>query len=121
VTSHGEPWVLLLIAVGYVGLKGYERVREWREPDPMERLHQQYVEGEIGEEEMERRLEVQMDPRNEEIRETVERINGVGPVVSREIAVSFSSLEDVRRADQDELEDVPGVGPERAEAVRERL
>jgi ERCC4-type nuclease len=110
-----------MVAVGYGLWAVKDRIQEWRAPGPVERLHNQYAAGEIDEQELERRLEIQMDDRNEEIREHVEQVGGVGPVTAREIALSFESVDALRRADRDDLEAVPNVGPKRAEQIAGRF
>ncbi|WP_324664183.1 helix-hairpin-helix domain-containing protein [Haloarcula sediminis] len=96
-------------------------MREWRAPDPVERLHELYKSDEIDEQELERRLSLEMDPRADQIREHVEQVAGVGPVTAREVALSFESVDDLRRAGVDELQSVPNVGPERAAEIADRF
>lgn len=90
--------------------------------DDLADAHRAYVEGEIDEAELEARVELALDPRADELRETVEQVNGIGPSTSAAIARRFESVEQVREASPDELaEQVNGVGPDRAEAICERL
>lgn len=114
-----------LVVVGYLLWMAYHVIRgelsDWRAPDPVDRLHERYTAGEIDETVLERRLDYLMDDRNERIREHVEQVGGVGPVTAREIALSFESVDDLRRADRDDLEAVPNVGPTRAEQIAERF
>ncbi|MFW6079501.1 MAG: NAD-dependent DNA ligase LigA, partial [Gemmatimonadota bacterium] len=46
-------------------------------------------------------------------------IPGVGAATARELADRFGALEPLRRADVDELRNVPGVGPAMAEGIRD--
>jgi len=48
-------------------------------------------------------------------------VSGIGPELSLAVARKFDSLEELRRADQGELEAVNGVGESRANAIRHRL
>lgn len=101
----------------------YVRDRVTREPDPdspaAARLA--YTRGEIDVDELERRLDVALDEDAQRIRETVERVPGIGPEIGTAIAERYDSVDDVRSASIDELEDVPGVGGAKATAIKERL
>ena len=123
--GHAGPEWALLAAIAYAGWLGIERgikrVREWRAPSDLDRLKQQYAMGEIDLETYERLLEALLDPRHEQIRDTVEEVAGIGRVTADEIALSFESVEELRRADRDQLEDVSNVGPERADAILSRF
>ena len=92
-----------------------------RDPDPVDEATRAYENGEIDLEEYEARLEFHLDNRNEKIRTVVEDVNGLGPQTSMEIAREFDSLDELRGADQEELESVHGVGEKTAEAVLERV
>ena len=107
--------VFAVVAAGYV------RDRVSSDPDPINELREQYERGEIDHAEYERRLEFHLDDRNEQIRRVVEDVNGVGEATSKAIAHEFSSLGELRSADQEELEAVNGVGEKTAEAVLERV
>jgi len=96
-----------------------ERVREWREPSVVEQIHEEYATGEIGELEMEQRLEDALDTEAQAIRDGLRPIEDVGPTRAAEIADEFASLEAVRRASEEQLRAVEHVGTETAEKVRE--
>lgn len=98
-------------------------VRDHLEDDlePEEREQRRYARGEISLDELDRRLEVLADPEARRIRESVERISGIGEATSWTIAERFSSLEALRRADREELQEISNVGEQRAQALKERL
>lgn len=80
-----------------------------------------YVDGDLDETGFEREVELILDPWAAEIRERVEDVGGVGPATSANIALRFANLDAVRDADVEALEDVNGVGEQKAEAIAERL
>jgi ERCC4-type nuclease len=127
---EGDPRVALILAVGYglwagssrfrfAGRRCVEQARDWFETDtdPIDEIHRQYRNGEFGEVELERRLELHMDTRNERIRNELLNVDGVGGAVAAEVAVSFDSLGSVAVADRDELTEVPDVGEKRADRI----
>ncbi|WP_435143691.1 helix-hairpin-helix domain-containing protein [Halobaculum sp. P14] len=75
----------------------------------------------ISEAEMERRKQVLLDDRNEQIFRAVTAVSGIGPKKALNIAATFESERAVRRASLEELEQVPGIGPKYAEAIKARL
>jgi len=91
------------------------------EPSDVDQAIQAYRDGYISETELEDRLELAMDPEAERIRVATEAINGIGPATSADLALAFDSLEELRRADHDELTDVHGIGPSTADAVNQNL
>jgi len=117
-----DLWLLGVVWAVILGLDLVERVagdssRNAR--DEPEAARDAYVRGEIDEIELERRLELALDPRAEEIRETVERVDGIGPATSASIAMHFESVDDLRDADREDLESIHGVGPATSRAVDE--
>lgn len=76
----------------------------------------------IDERELERRLGVVLDPAAEQLRETAESVSGIGPETSAAIAThpEFRTVDDLRNADQEALEDADGTGEVYAAAL-ERL
>jgi hypothetical protein len=80
-----------------------------------------YVRGDIDEIELERRLELALDPRAEKIRETVEAVDGIGPATSASIAMHFEDIDDLRDAGHEDLEAIHGVGPKTSRAVQETI
>lgn len=117
----------MIVAVGVIYAAA--RAKEWlddrggddQEASGVEAIRAAYVEGEIGVDEMERRLSFALDERAQEIRERVERVNGVGPETSAAIAERFDSWHELERADRDDLERVHGVGPTTAEEIDRTL
>jgi len=114
-----DPWGGVVALAGTVA--HIAAVNHDQDGSAVENANAAYVRGEIDEQELERRLELALDPRAERIRETVEQVNGVGPATSAAIASEFESLESVRAANPAELESVNGVGPDRAEAIRDQV
>jgi ERCC4-type nuclease len=108
---------LLLVAVWVA-----DKIRAWREPDEVEQLQQQRVDGEITQDEFERRLDVVLDEEAQRIQESVEPVPGIGPRTSSHIAEQYDTVDELRKASVDELQDdVAGVGEKRATAIKERL
>jgi DNA integrity scanning protein DisA with diadenylate cyclase activity len=91
------------------------------DPRTVEEIQLAYADGRLTEAEMERRLEVAVDPRTERIRNAVEPVSGIGPETALNIAAEFESERELREASREDLQEVPNVGPERAGAIRERL
>lgn len=78
-----------------------------------------FLQGEIGLEEFESRLDQLLDRERQEVRRRVERINGIGPDRSSRIASEFT-VGDLRVADVDELTSMHGIGESTAiEILRE--
>lgn len=112
--------IALLVLI--VGVFAYDYLQpEEPEPHSIEAIHTAYRDGEIDEAELERRLELAVDPRVEEIQAAVEPVNGVGPSTSLEIAREFESVQELAQASETELQEVSGVGEQRAQAIVERL
>lgn len=113
--------LLLVLAVVALTLASMVRQRLESDPDPIDEAKAAFAAGEIDAAEFDRRLEFHLDDRNDRIRAVVEDVNGVGDTTSKAIAREFDSLEDLRRADREDLERVYGVGEETADAVLERV
>jgi len=102
-------------------------VRRWLgevdldDPQTVEEIQLAYTEDRLSESEMERRLDLAVDPRTEQIRNAVEPVSGIGPETALNIAAEFESEHELREASRTDLQKVPNVGPERAEALRDRL
>jgi DNA repair protein RadC len=96
-----------------------ERARERVNPDPspVEQIHAEYVDGDIGEEELESRLSYALDERAQTIRDEVEHVEGIGTTRAAEISDHFESVEAVRRASKEELQQVEHVGEKTASDV----
>lgn len=94
-----------------------EESRHWSEDE----AKRAYVEGEVGEDEFERWVRRCIDDRAHEIRDRVEGVSHVGPHRAARLADRFETVEEIREADSDELEEVHGVGPSIADRIRERV
>jgi hypothetical protein len=79
--------------------------------------HEAYVDGVIDEAELESRLERALDPDVRAIRRRFEPVDDVGPETCRRLADSFGTVASIERADASELEEVDGIGPERAASI----
>jgi ERCC4-type nuclease len=114
--------VFLLIGVVSVLLVTSDVVRDrlgGPEAGTPDAIRQQYERGAIDERELERRLDVAMDPEADRIREVAERVNGIGADTSWAVAAEFDSLQDLREASREELAEIPNVGEQRAAALEE--
>lgn len=113
--------VLILLFAVVVSL--YRGIDDWRTPDEgtIEHAHALYTSGEIDHAELERRLDVIQDPEADRIRQAAERVSGIGEQTAWDLAAEFRSLEAVRDADQERLEQVPNIGEERAAAIQRHL
>ena len=87
---------------------------------PVEQAHRNYELGLIEEQELEHQLACPPDDRNEEIREVVPQLNRVGEEISKDIAREFESLDELRRADREDLTAIHGVAESTADAVLTR-
>lgn len=77
-----------------------------------------FVEGEIGVDELEKRLDRAFDPDVRRIVERYEQADGVGVATCERLADEYGTVESIERADVDELADqVDGIGPKRAESI----
>jgi len=91
------------------------------EPTPIDGVHQQYINGDIDERELERRLEVLVDDRAATIRDMADDVDGIGEELSRDLAREFDSVAELQGADAGNLQRVEGIGETRAERLREEL
>ncbi|WP_135304126.1 helix-hairpin-helix domain-containing protein [Haloarcula amylovorans] len=88
---------------------------------PVEEVHQQYLDNEIDEAELEARLAVLVDDRATTIRDMTDAVDGIGEELSRDLAREFDSVADLHAADADDLQQVDGIGEKRAETLVEEL
>ncbi|WP_277542933.1 helix-hairpin-helix domain-containing protein [Haloarcula laminariae] len=124
-------WAWLLVAVVYGAGQALhstgalDRLSAALETDegstPIDDVHQRYLDGEIDENELERRLEVLVDDRAATIRDMADDVDGIGEELSRDLAREFDSVADLRGADAEDLQRVEGIGEMRAERLREKL
>jgi hypothetical protein len=87
-------------------------------PEPVD----DYLAGTISEEELERELEMDLDPEVQRLRDRLEGINGVGEETARDIVREFRSEHSLRQADRDDVTDIHGIGESTAKQLAaERL
>lgn len=91
------------------------------ELSPVEQAKQDYNEGRIDAVEFERRLEFHLDDRNDQIKAAVLPVVNVGEDTAEAIAREFESVDELRRADQEDLTAIHGVGESTAETVLARV
>lgn len=119
---------LLLAGVAFTGSKaGFERLVDALEgDDPADHSDEPvgardaraaYVAGDIDESELEDRLERAFDPNVQAIRQRYASINGVGPKTCHALADVFGTLESIEQADPNDLEQINGIGPDRAAKI----
>lgn len=79
-----------------------------------------YSRGEISRDEHARRsaAAIEAEPG---FRDSLERVDGIGPSLSGPIRAEFPGEEFVRNADQEEIEEIHGVGESKAAALKERF
>jgi len=88
---------------------------------PVEQAKRDYREGRIDAVEFERRLEFHLDDRNEQIRAAVLPVGNVGDETADAIAREFDSIDELRRADQEDVTAIHGLGESTAQAVLSRV
>jgi len=88
---------------------------------PVEQAKRDYREGKIDAAEFERRLQFHLDDRNEQIRAAVLPVANVGDDTADAIAREFESVDELRRADQEDLTAIHGIAESTAEAVLSRV
>lgn len=117
--SEWQFWTVVLVLALVGGARAVSWVRESRVRSPEDRLRQAYAEGAIDEQELERRLAYHLDDRNAEIvRWLDDNVSGVAEAKGKRIAKRFDSLDELRRADHEEIVDVHGIGDSTAAAIR---
>lgn len=82
-----------------------------------ERVREAYLEGRISKERYDDEIDLLLDPSTREVMYAVVDVDGVGPKTALEIARRYRSVDDLARADRDDLESVNGVGENRAGAI----
>jgi hypothetical protein len=118
---------LLVAGVAFEAAKvGFERVVDALEGDQDERRDEPigarearaaYVADEIGVDELEDRLDRALDPNVRAIVERYEQADDVGRRTCEKLGDTFGTVESIEKADPNELEQVDGIGPERAAAI----
>lgn len=110
----GAGVITIILAVAVLEERGEDL-------SPVEQAHRDYEAGRIDKQELEHRLDFHLDDRNETIREVVEQVSNVGEETSADIAREFDSLDELRRADREDLTAIHGVAESTADAVLERV
>ncbi|MFC6764035.1 helix-hairpin-helix domain-containing protein [Natrinema soli] len=80
-----------------------------------------YSDGKISLEEMERRVDVALDPRSKQLRTYAEEVRGVGPEISAALSGEYRTIEEVANASQSDLERIYGIGPNTAYAIKQQF
>ncbi len=106
--------VSVIIIVAYLEQRGDDF-------SPVEQAKRDYREGRIDAAEFERRLQFHLDGRNEQIRAAVLPVANVGDDTADAIAREFESIDELRRADQEDFTAIHGLGESMAEAVLSRV
>ncbi len=106
--------VSVFILVGYLQQRGDDL-------SPVEQAKREYSDGRIDAVEFERRLGFHLDDRNEQIRAAVLPVANVGDDTADAIAREFESIDELRRAEQEDVTAIHGVGESTAEAVLSRV
>ena len=112
--------VVAVIAVGFLNIS-LPRERSDGTIYDVEAARQAYSEGKIPLEEMERRIDVALDPRAKQLRKRVEDVNGVGPEISAALSAEYNTTEELAIATQSDLERIYGIGPNTAYAIKQRF
>jgi len=110
----GAGVLTIILAVAALEVRGEELT-------PVDQSHRDYEAGRIDEQELEHRLDFHLDNRNETIRKVVEQVSNVGEETSADIAREFDSLDELRRADQEDLTAIHGVAESTTDAVLARV
>lgn len=129
---HDTLWTavvwLIGIAVLTVGAReqGGQKTLEDRVDERMEAQQQEvrdaYADGPLDEALLERELDEVLDREQQRTRLVLERIPDVGERTSEAIVrAGFGSIDALRRADPEELQEVHGVGPSLAQTIPEQL
>lgn len=94
-------------ALVFLGVGALEAHGE--ELSPVEQMKRDDSEGRIREHEFERRLDLHLDDRNEQIREVDSQVGNVDSQMSKDIAREFESRGELGRADREELTAIYGL------------
>ena len=110
----------IMIGVGLLNISPPEERSDVTIYD-VEAARQAYSEGKIPLDEMERRVDVALDPQAKQLRKRVEDVNGVGPEISAALSAEYNTTEELAIATQSDLERIYGIGPNTAYAIKQRL
>jgi hypothetical protein len=112
--------LVVIIAVGILQYQPPERTDDTTIYD-VEAARRAYTEGRISLSEMERRVDVALDPQAKQLRKYVEEVNGVGPEISAALSAEYSSTEELSEATESDLETIYGIGPNTARAIKQQF
>lgn len=125
-TDVGAVLMIFAALIFIIG-NAYEKGSEWleshdeSETTPVDEVHQLYLEDEIDESELERRLAVLVDDRARVVRDMADEVDGIGEELSHDIAREFDSVADLKAADAEDFERVDGVGEKKSVKLEERV
>ncbi|EMA43929.1 hypothetical protein C448_09285 [Halococcus morrhuae DSM 1307] len=112
--------VVTMTAVGFLNVSPPKEQSDGTIYD-VEAARQAYSEGKIPLNEMERRVDIALDPQAKQLRERVEDVNGVGPEISAALSAEYNTTEELATATQSDLERIYGIGPNTAYAIKQRF
>lgn len=111
---------VVMVAVGVLRYQSPDRTDNTTIYD-VKAARRAYTEGRIPLEEMERRVNVALDPQSKQLRKYVEEVKGVGPEISAALSAEYRSTEDLSKASKTELEEIYGIGPNTAHAIKQQF
>ncbi|EMA56019.1 helix-hairpin-helix domain-containing protein [Halococcus salifodinae] len=112
--------VVIVIAVGFLRIPPARERSDGTIYD-VDAARQAYTDGKISLEEMERRVNIALDPQAKELRKRVEDVNGVGPEISAVLSAEYNTTEELANTTQSDLERIYGIGPNTAYAIKQRF
>ncbi|WP_240145853.1 helix-hairpin-helix domain-containing protein [Halococcus salsus] len=112
--------LVVLTAVGILQYESPERTDDTTIYD-VEAAREAYTEGRITLTEMERRVNIALDPESKQLRRYVEEVKGVGPEISAALSAEYSSTEELSKASKSDLEEIYGIGPNTARAIKQQF
>lgn len=112
--------VVVVIAVGVLQYQPPERTEDTTIYD-VEAARKAYAEGRIPLTEMERRLDVALDPQSKQLRKYVEEVSGVGPEISAALSAEYRSTEALSKASKTDLKKIYGIGPNTSRAIKQQF
>lgn len=122
-TAYAPDFFTVIVIAGVVFVYLYERFVAEDDPEEgtVEHAEHLWETDQITMDEYERRVELAVDDRAQQIQTVTRSIKGIGPDTSRALAAEFESLDELHRADRDQIEAIHGIGPSTADAIEEHL
>ena len=119
----GLFYLALLVVFTAVGILQYESPERTDDTTiyDVEAAREAYTEGRITLTEMERRVNIALDPESKQLRRYVEEVKGVGPEISAALSAEYSSTEELSKASKSDLEEIYGIGPNTARAIKQQF